>query len=101
MTADYSEDSSDDSNENKDNSEHCHVCLLSRIENFALLHDDFDHRGFCKRCASRMFEMKSACPLCKEYHKGSIKDISINPKLIYLIFIIISYLIYHINLIII
>ena len=51
-------DSLSDSNESAENSEHCHVCLFPRSENFALLHDNCVHGGFCKTCADRFFGMK-------------------------------------------
>ena len=38
-------DSLSDSNECR-NSEHCHLCLFPRSENFALLHDNCVHGGF-------------------------------------------------------
>ena len=30
------------------NDDQCHVCLQARSENFALLHDDCVHAGFCQ-----------------------------------------------------
>ena len=48
LIPDISENLSDDSDESVDESEYCHVCLFHRSENFALLHDDFVHSGFCK-----------------------------------------------------
>ena len=70
LVSDISENLSDDSNENVDESEYCHVCLFLRSENFALLHDDFVHSGFCKTCANHLWEMKATCPICRNTIKG-------------------------------
>ena len=36
----------------------CHICLLGREDNFALLHEDCVHGGFCQACAERIIDMK-------------------------------------------
>ena len=36
-----------------------------RLENYALLHDDFVHGGFCQTCANRLLSMKADCPICR------------------------------------
>ena len=73
LVSDISENLSDDSNENVDESEYCHVCLLLRSENFALLHDDFVHSGYCKTCANRKWEMKATCTTCRNTIKGVLR----------------------------
>ena len=60
------EDSLDVSTDNEDeHSEKCHVCLLPRSENFALLHDDFVHGGFYQTCPNRLLSMKADYPICR------------------------------------
>ena len=63
----------DDIDEDEDNSEHCHVCLFPRGENFDFLHDEYVHSGFCESCAFRLLQMKAACPICRNIIKGVVK----------------------------
>ena len=63
----------DDTDEDEDNSEHCHVCLFPRSQNFALLHNQYVHGGFCESCAFRLLKMKAACPICRNIIKGVVK----------------------------
>ena len=53
----------------------CHVCLLARVENFALLHDECLHGRFCQMCAKKILDLKARCPICrediKEFYKSS------------------------------
>ena len=51
----------------------CHVCLLTRNENFALLHNDYVHGGFCQSCAEHLTDIKVNCPICREEIKGILK----------------------------
>ena len=51
----------------------CHICLLGREENFALLHEDCAHGGFCQSCAERIIDMKVICPICRAKVKGILK----------------------------
>ena len=44
----------------------CPVCLLIRNENFALLHNDYVHGGFCQSCAEHLMDIKANCPICRE-----------------------------------
>ena len=47
-------DVTDDPTEDEENSgSQCNVCLLARVENFALLHDECLHGGFCQMCAKK------------------------------------------------
>ena len=75
MAADCSEDLSDDSNENVDNSEHCHVCLFPRIENFAnvffytLILFTVVLQNMCRSLVGD----ESCLSYLQEYHKGVLK----------------------------
>ena len=51
----------------------CHICLLGREENFALLREDCVHGGFCQACAERIVDMKVICPICRAKVKGILK----------------------------
>ena len=51
----------------------CHVCLLTRNKNFALLHNDYVHGGFCQSCAEHLMDIKANCPICREEIKGILK----------------------------
>ena len=55
------------------NSEKCHVCLLPRIENFALLHENFLHGGFCKTCGNRLLAVKADCPISRSKYYPSLR----------------------------
>ena len=63
----------DDTDEDEDNSEHCHVCLFPRGENFAFSHDEYVHSGFCESCAFSLLKMKAACPIRRNIIKGVVK----------------------------
>ena len=51
----------------------CHICFLGREENFALLHEDFVHGGFCQACAELIVDMKVICPVCRAKVNGILK----------------------------
>ena len=51
----------------------CHISLLTRNENFSLLHNDYIHGGFCLSCAEYLMDMKADCPICREEIKGILK----------------------------
>ena len=70
-TSDNLGDISDDMNQ--DNSSQCHVCLLPRVTNFALLHDNYVHGGFCEACANQLLNLKVTCPICRENIKGVLQ----------------------------
>ena len=72
LITDISDISSDSTNDELNN-DHCHVCLLSRSENFALLHDQCVHAGFCHTCANHLFELKANCPICRSKIDGILK----------------------------
>ena len=57
------EDSESSSDEEPTDSRR-HVCLQNRSENFALLHEDFAHGGFCESCAKTLQQLKHECPIC-------------------------------------
>ena len=42
-------------------------------DNFALLHIDHVHAGFCKGCAEGLMEIKIKCPICRADIKGILK----------------------------
>ena len=48
------------------NCDRCHVCLLPRTQNFALLHEQYVHGGFCEICASRLLQTQANCPICRD-----------------------------------
>ena len=43
----------------------CHVCLQELIGNFALLHENHAHAGFCEICANILRQEKHECPICR------------------------------------
>ena len=51
----------------------CHVCLMPRESNFALLHDAYVHGGFCKTCANQLAEMGANCPICRNPINGIVQ----------------------------
>ena len=64
-------DSLDLSTDEKDESENCNVCLLPRIENFGLIHENLLHGGFCEKRANRLLTVKADCPICKYYEHST------------------------------
>ena len=55
------------------NCDRCHVCILPRSQNFALLHDQYVHGGFCEICASRLLKTQANCPICRDKIKGVLQ----------------------------
>ena len=51
----------------------CHVCLLPRMSNFALLHGDCVHGGFCEARANQLSNMGANCPICREPINGIVR----------------------------
>ena len=43
----------------------CHVCLQKLGGNFALLHEDHAHAGFCQSCADTFRQDNHECPICR------------------------------------
>ena len=44
----------------------CHVCLEKRGGgDYALLHEDNAHAGFCQSCAYTLHKDKHECPICR------------------------------------
>ena len=57
--------------EDQVNLDQCHVCLLPRESNFALLHNDYIHGGFCE--AKQLLEMGANCPICRYKISGILR----------------------------
>ena len=38
---------------------------IPHFRNFALLHEDCLHAGFCKTCANNLLELEANCPICR------------------------------------
>ena len=71
---DISNDFSDlSAGEEEINGDRCHVCFLPRTQNFALLHDQYVHGGFCESCSTRLLELNANCQICRNKINGVLK----------------------------
>ena len=51
----------------------CFICLQERTENFAFLHYNFAHAGFCEQCANELHQANRECPICRGKIDGIMK----------------------------
>ena len=64
---------SDSSDDEETTETRCYVCLHEIKENFAFLHDNFAHAGFCERCANELHLSNRKCPICRGKINGIMK----------------------------
>ena len=51
----------------------CYAYLLSKSENFTILHDACVHAGFCKTCANHLLELEANSPICRSKISVALK----------------------------